>query len=139
MRDVARSGVPSHPHLASNGGSTDAVALELLAESGGVLVRVRRDDQERHLLEEALAGLLIVQLTATSVRFGGLRWFVCPRPECLRRCRILYREVDTNARAFACRRYLNPCMTLSGCRDETGSTCGRNEWLNASFVAKTAV
>jgi hypothetical protein len=47
---------------------------------------------------------MFIQLTATVPRFGGWRyWFICPRRACQRRCRVLYRERFTNARAFACR------------------------------------
>lgn len=47
---------------------------------------------------------LVVPLTTSVPRFGGLRyWFVCPTTSCRRRCSALYREIDTNIRAFRCR------------------------------------
>lgn len=47
---------------------------------------------------------MFVPVTATTPHYAGTRlWFVCPRPSCGRRCRVLYREPRTNARAFACR------------------------------------
>jgi hypothetical protein len=46
---------------------------------------------------------LFVRLVADKPHFGGIRlWFVCPR--CDGRCRVMYREKDTNARAFTCLR-----------------------------------
>lgn len=46
---------------------------------------------------------LFVRIVADKPHFGGTRlWFVCPR--CGRRCRVMYRETDTNARAFTCLR-----------------------------------
>lgn len=48
---------------------------------------------------------MFLPLVATRPYFGGVRlWFRCPRSGCGRRCSILYRASDTNARAFACRR-----------------------------------
>lgn len=48
---------------------------------------------------------MFIQITDTRPHLGGRRfWFVCPRRDCRRRCRVLYREPHTNARAFACRR-----------------------------------
>lgn len=48
---------------------------------------------------------VFISVTATPANLGGHRlWFACPRPGCRRRCTALYREVDTNPRAFACRR-----------------------------------
>lgn len=47
---------------------------------------------------------MFLPLTTTRPNFGGSRiWFRCPRSNCRRRSRILYRAPDTNARAFACR------------------------------------
>ena len=47
---------------------------------------------------------LFVALTATRPQLGGVRyWLICPRTACRRRCGILFREPNTNARAFACR------------------------------------
>ena len=48
---------------------------------------------------------MFIAITCTLPHLGGRRfWFICPRSDCQRRCRILYREPHTNARAFACRR-----------------------------------
>lgn len=47
---------------------------------------------------------LFVRLVTTEQYFGGVRqWFRCPRAACGRRCAVLYRPHDSNARAFACR------------------------------------
>jgi hypothetical protein len=47
---------------------------------------------------------MFLPVVATRPHFGGLRlWFRCPRSRCGRRCSILYRARDTNARALACR------------------------------------
>ena len=46
-----------------------------------------------------------VGLVETAPNYGGTRyWFCCPRLNCGRRCSVLYRERESNARAFACRR-----------------------------------
>lgn len=46
---------------------------------------------------------LFVRLVADKPHFGGTRlWFVCRK--CDGRCRVMYRERDTNARAFTCLR-----------------------------------
>ena len=46
---------------------------------------------------------LFVTVVSSVPNYGGLRlWFLCPRSNCRRRCRILYRERHTNARAFTC-------------------------------------
>jgi hypothetical protein len=48
---------------------------------------------------------MFVAVTATRPHYGGVRlWFICPRSDCARRCRVLYRPRRTNARALACRR-----------------------------------
>lgn len=45
-----------------------------------------------------------IELVLQQQHFGGYRlWFSCPR-ECGRKCAVLFREPDTTARAFACRR-----------------------------------
>lgn len=45
---------------------------------------------------------MFVELLPTDMPLGGVRWwFKCRR--CGRRCGVLYREPNTNARAFACR------------------------------------
>jgi hypothetical protein len=47
---------------------------------------------------------IFVEVESTPGRFGGKRyWFRCPRPSCGCRCSVLYREQNTNARAFSCR------------------------------------
>ncbi len=47
---------------------------------------------------------MFIRIVDTRPHLGGRRfWFLCPRSDCGRRCRILYRERNTNARAFACR------------------------------------
>lgn len=47
---------------------------------------------------------MFLPLAATRPYYGGVRlWFRCPRIGCGRRCTILYRASDTNARALACR------------------------------------
>jgi hypothetical protein len=46
---------------------------------------------------------MFVSVVCTRPNFGGRRlWLLCPRTNCARRCRVLYREWDTNPRAFAC-------------------------------------
>lgn len=48
---------------------------------------------------------LFVELVGTGQHFGGRRiWFRCPRARCGRRCSVLYRPLQCNARAFACRK-----------------------------------
>jgi hypothetical protein len=47
----------------------------------------------------------LVSLVETTPHYGGSRyWFRCPRPSCGRRCSVLYRERQSNSRAFACRK-----------------------------------
>ena len=48
---------------------------------------------------------LFIRMVATRPNYGGVRvWFVCPKSDCGRKCAVLYRQWDTNSRAFACRR-----------------------------------
>lgn len=47
---------------------------------------------------------MFVQLDSSTPHYGGFRyWFICPRANCSRKCRVLYRPRSCNARAFACR------------------------------------
>jgi hypothetical protein len=59
-----------------------------------------------HVPPEAWVSMdsLFVRLLFSVPTFGGWRmWFECPRSSCQRRCTVLYRPRDSNARAFACR------------------------------------
>lgn len=109
IRDVAATGALLSPHSVGKAFRRGEIALEMIACESGTAIRMWRGYRLGHdVLHDALAGRIFVRLATTAPRFGGRRfWFVCPRPECQRRCRILYRERDTNARAFACRKCLN--------------------------------
>jgi hypothetical protein len=81
-------------------------------DSSSLHVRIVRDAHTRYGNENA--GLppeqwisqtsMFIEIATSRPNYGGVRfWFVCPRTGCARRCRVLYRPRDANARAFACR------------------------------------
>ena len=75
---------------------------------------------------------LFVRLIGTRPNYGGVRlWFVCPQSACGRRCSILYREANTNARAFRCRR----CARLAY-RSQRMCRRDRMEYRAAKLVAR---
>ncbi len=66
----------------------------------GLGVRPNEVARRRWLSESSM----FIQIVHTLPHFGGRRfWFLCPRTNCRRQCRVLYRELNTNARALACR------------------------------------
>lgn len=93
---------------------------ELEPHPAGITVRVKDEDTYAlgvvrdegpstiaYGLAESLAAespRQFVALVQTRPAFGGTRyWFRCPRVSCGRRCAVLYRERQSNARAFVCR------------------------------------
>jgi hypothetical protein len=96
------------------------VEVEITADEGGYHVRswvgtrtrygfgVDANEVERS--EWLSPDSMFIALTGTRPNYGGVRlWFVCPRSDCGRRCAVLYREKQTNARAFVC----FPCSRLA--------------------------
>jgi hypothetical protein len=69
----------------------------------GTRTRYGWDPGEIRRLDWLSETSLFVAIAASRANYGGIRlWFVCPRSGCGRRCGVLYREPDTNARAFVC-------------------------------------
>jgi hypothetical protein len=113
-KDVVRSGVFSVLTDTAAPSCNCRMDLEVASQEDVTLVRVWTTDETEisddscdHSLprDQWLSEVsMFIRLTATEPYFGGTRfWFICPRSGCSRRCRILYREQRTNARAFACR------------------------------------
>lgn len=94
---------------------TAITELEILAKEGGYRLRAWLGTRTRYGLPGSAGEVpraewlsedsLFIAVVATRPNYGGVRlWFICPRSECHRRCAVLYRETQTNARAFTCLR-----------------------------------
>jgi len=112
IRDVVRSFGAQlfSQHVQSMAPSDSGVAVRAI-EDGGYSLQILRDEGRATIpygLAEARSSMSprqFISLIATKPHLGGTRyWFRCPRHSCGRRCSVLYREVGSNARAFACRR-----------------------------------
>lgn len=112
---VRRSGVLAGLPERCRVESSQLIDLEIVATDGGYTFRVVLGSNTGYGFDTIGPVLdrrfwlsrdsMFVQLVSSAPHFGGVRyWFLCPRPTCRRRCRVLYREKRTNARALACRR-----------------------------------
>jgi hypothetical protein len=122
----------THPHVGPGG--PGMVEIEVIANGPGYLLRRLAGYRTRNSVEADRYAVpiarwgsidsMFVELASSPGTTGGTRfWFVCPRSTCARRCTVLYRAPDTNARAFVCRRCarFRYATQLLGASDSVGA------------------